>query len=702
MNRITVKVLAAVFLLVCIFTGNAAAQDGGTKRYGLFIGANNGGRDRVMLRYAVSDARSVSKVFSEMGGISGKDNILLIEPSAGDIKRQLDGLNKNIAASKANFRRTELVFYYSGHADENGILLGRDRYDYRELRENINTIQSDMRIVILDSCSSGAFTRAKGGVKTQPFLVDSSVSAEGYAFLTSSAADEASQESDRIESSYFTHSLVTGLRGAADMVGDGRVTLNEVYHFAYTETLARTETSIYGAQHPSYDMQINGTGDVILTDIKETSASLYIQEDVIGRISIRDSSDYLIAEITKTSVKAMELGLEPGVYRITLQRGDNFYRAEVTLARNTKSTLNPGSFSLIAAEAARARGDAEAIESLNVETQSGEDYAAVNFQLLPGRNIFGKSGEKTVNNFLFGLFIGEGYKLNGMGLAAIGLKNTGDVAGFQASGIYNIAGQDVSGFQAAGIFNMAGGSFRGLQSSWIFNTAEGEFSGLQSSGIFNKAGSIKGLQTALVNIAGEGKGAQIGLVNISRDNRIIPIGLVNVVEGGLMHASIYMDDMGFTNLGFRSGTNRFYTLFGAGFQPFALARDTQDKLLLTRAGFGWEFGMGKFFIDLDLNLVSIIDVVTFHDDIKKIKDDPDSYKPDKHFSETHQTSMLQLRLSGGYKIMPHLGIFAGLSYDFMFRFNDKAPDANSFTPFIIGYSDNRYAQKLGFFGGIQF
>ena len=127
-----------------------------------------------------------------------------------------------------------------------------------------------MRIVILDSCSSGAFTRAKGGIKTQPFLIDGSLSAQGYAFLTSSSANEASQESDNIEGSYFTHSLLAGLRGAADTVGDGRVTLNEAYRYAYTETMARTETSLYGAQHPSYDMQVSGTGDVVLTDLSET------------------------------------------------------------------------------------------------------------------------------------------------------------------------------------------------------------------------------------------------------------------------------------------------------------------------------------------------------------------------------------------------------------------------------------------------
>ncbi|MDR2184935.1 MAG: caspase family protein, partial [Treponema sp.] len=284
--------------LLVFFTGagpvfgfsSGGPAENSTRRFGLFVGSNNGGRERIMLRYAVSDARAVSRVFSDMGGIAGSDNTLLVEPRVRDISEGIGALGEAVARAKQSHKRTEIVFYYSGHSDEEGLLLGKERLSYRELRERINAIPSDMRIVILDSCASGAFTRTKGGVKTQPFLLDNSISAEGYAFLTSSSATEASQESDSIESSYFTHSLVAGLRGAADTVGDGRVTLNEVYRFAYTETLAKTETSIYGAQHPSYDMQVSGAGDVVLTDIKETSAGMIIDQGISGRLSIRDGS----------------------------------------------------------------------------------------------------------------------------------------------------------------------------------------------------------------------------------------------------------------------------------------------------------------------------------------------------------------------------------------------------------------------------
>ena len=275
------------------------------RRFGIFIGSNNGGRDRVTLRYAISDARAMAKVFTEMGGIDSGDSIVLVEPSAREINSRIASLREQVIRSKGAHKRTEIVFYYSGHSDEEGLLLNREKYPYRDLRSQINNIPSDMRIVILDSCASGAFTRIKGGTKTQPFLIDDSVSAEGYAFLTSSSADEVSQESDRIRASYFTHSLIAGLRGAADSVGDGRVTLNELYRYAYTITLAQTETSSGGAQHPSYDIQVSGTGDIVLTDIKETSSSLAFDEKLTGRLSIRDSNDNLIAEIFKPATRPL-------------------------------------------------------------------------------------------------------------------------------------------------------------------------------------------------------------------------------------------------------------------------------------------------------------------------------------------------------------------------------------------------------------
>ncbi|MDR1586644.1 MAG: caspase family protein [Treponema sp.] len=713
-------------------------MDSGIRRFGLFVGANNGGGGRITLRYAVSDARSIAGIFSVMGGIQDEDHILLVEPSSGDIDRNLAILQNKILDAKRNFKRTELVFYYSGHSDEDGLLLGRQKYSYRELRNRINSLSVDMRIVILDSCASGAFTRLKGGVKTASFLLDDSVSVEGYAFLTSSSAAESSQESDLIAGSYFTHSLLSGLRGAADMAGDGRVTLNELYNFAYRETLAKTETSLYGVQHPSYDMQISGTGEVVLTDVKETSAGLIFEADITGRLVIRDSSDFLVAELTKAQNKALEIGLEPGSYRVILQQGDSFFRAEAHLSREQRGSLSLKNFSPIAPSAAVSRGgpddpaaepsaNASADASALVEGESSPDAAypvePLKIHFIP--NIWlGSRGEPTVNYFLLGILGVDGWTLRGFGAAPIGISNYHGVTGVQLGGIYATAAQDVRGLQAAGIFSYAGGEVTGWQSSGILGIGKGftggQFSGIgninlgnlngvQAAGIFNftpggtngvqlsaianwTGGPFNGLQMGLVNIADEGGfGVQVGLVNISGDARSVPIGLVNIAKGGILNPSIWLDSMGFMNLGFKSGSKYFYSHLSAGVREIPLGdsrlavvgQDGDEENMVSRIGLGGEIPLGRLFLGIEA-LCGIISKTSVFGEYK---------------DENESTLLVQGRLIGGFKFFSHLAVFAGLSYDYLRPFSSQSPVPGGGLN-LGGDDDNIH--RLGFFGGIQF
>ena len=128
-------------------------------------------------------------------------------------------------------------------------------------------MQSEVRLGILDACQSGEITRTKGMVIGVPFAEVTEVrQAEGEAWLTAASADEAAQESDKIRGSFFTHYLLSALRGAADQ-GDGVVTLGEAYAYAYDRTVSRTGATTGGTQHPTYDYRITGRGDLPLTDV---------------------------------------------------------------------------------------------------------------------------------------------------------------------------------------------------------------------------------------------------------------------------------------------------------------------------------------------------------------------------------------------------------------------------------------------------
>ena len=190
------------------------------------------------------------------------------------------------------------------------------------------------------------------------FLSDSSRDARGHAFLTSSSADEAAQESDRIGAAFFTHYLVSGLRGAADTSRDGVVTLAEAYQFAFNETLGRTERSGAGPQHPAYDIQLAGTGDLVLTDLRSNTANLVLDDKIAGRIYVRDGGGRLLVELRKEPMYPVQLGLGPGKYRVTVDADGRAFQADVTLEEGKQTRLGQPQLAVAQLQPTQPRGGA--------------------------------------------------------------------------------------------------------------------------------------------------------------------------------------------------------------------------------------------------------------------------------------------------------------------------------------------------------
>lgn len=331
MKRLLGPALALVALApVPVCLADAAAP---MRRLALVVGSNRGAADRVPLRYAVSDADRFADIVSRMGGVAPEDRIVLRDPSRRGLMDALATTAVRASSARAAAQRVEAIVYFSGHADEQGLMLGREIVSYADLRRAIHGIGADVGITILDACASGAITRLKGGQARPAFLGDVASAVQGYAFLTSSSEDEAAQESERLRGSFFTHALLTGLRGAADVTGDGKVTLNEAYQFAFNETLVQTTPTQAGAQHPAYDIKMAGTGDVVMTDVRENSASLILGESYDGRFVVLSGRRHLVAELYKPAGRKVELGLEPGEY-------DVYFAEEKRLSKTTLALVD--------------------------------------------------------------------------------------------------------------------------------------------------------------------------------------------------------------------------------------------------------------------------------------------------------------------------------------------------------------------------
>ncbi|UCE41169.1 MAG: caspase family protein [Candidatus Aminicenantes bacterium] len=316
-----------------------------TRRFAFLVGANHGGEDRVTLRYAIDDAKEVQKVLEEMGGILPDDSCFLANPSREVFFKEIKTLAEDVKQAKKNFRRVEVIFYYSGHSDEENLFLGRERVSYLEFKDLITSLGADVRIGILDSCASGALTLPKGVIKKPPFLMDTAYDMKGYAFITSSSATEAAQESSRLKRSFFTHNLISGMRGAADRNQDGRITLNEAYQFAFDGTLNQTEKTMAGPQHPSYHIEMSGTGDVVITEIWKSTAVLVLKKDVAGKIYIHNKDNVLVVELNKMAGQEISIGLDSGPYRIISIDDSAIWEATVSLESGKSSELVQAKFS---------------------------------------------------------------------------------------------------------------------------------------------------------------------------------------------------------------------------------------------------------------------------------------------------------------------------------------------------------------------
>ncbi len=487
----------AILLLLALLTSISSAEegstpiqkdDGATRRLALVIGSHDGGKGRDRLVYAGSDAAAFRRTLEELGGLSRGDATLLIDPDSLRVVKALDDMEDRVRALKREGTRVEALVYYSGHANEKGLLLGTQAIDYRVFRARMNALGADVRIAVLDACESGALTRIKGGHTAPAFLVDRSTRSEGYAILTSSSESESSQESDRVGGSFFTNALNSGLRGAADASRDGKVTLHEAYQFAYNETLARTETSRGGPQHAGYDIQLNGSGDVVLTDLRQGSSFLDLSEDLSGRLFIRDSTGHLAVELQKPAGRDMRLGLSAGVYEVRILRNGVWGATTVTLKQDNAIPLSPSAFAGMQIQ------PATKVE-MDSPAESGIDTG---FHYVPN------TAQGGFSSALLYDWIKPEWR--GTQLAPIGTGARSHVRGGQLSLVLNSVGGDLEGFQASVGANIGAGSVHGFQVSTGGNAVAKEFKGAQiSTGMNIVGGQATGGQAAVGgNIAGDG------------------------------------------------------------------------------------------------------------------------------------------------------------------------------------------------------
>ena len=314
-------------LLLCI---SSVAQATEQERFALVIGANLGEPGDEPLRFAEDDAGKMAQILSRFALVREENLLLLQGRSAQRVEAAFRSLNERIKTAQSANKETLLIVYYSGHADVNAMHLGRTRFEFARMTDLLASIGATLKVLIVDACRSGELTRVKGGRPAKPFKIISTnrLKTAGNAIITSSAAGEDAQESDRLGGGIFSHHFMAGLRGAADRTADQKVSLSEAYRYAYEETIRTTSRARF-MQHPTYSFKMKGREDLVLTHLTG--------ETEVGRVELNGSGTWLFMDqfnpmsgVTEvTTQKKTSIIMNPGPYLLRLRTPEAVYEGKL-------------------------------------------------------------------------------------------------------------------------------------------------------------------------------------------------------------------------------------------------------------------------------------------------------------------------------------------------------------------------------------
>ena len=252
--------------------------------YAVVIGINKY-KNLPSLKYAAQDAQDFYRYLVEVNQVP-KDHIwLLLDEEAtldklrsalGTLLRRSAGKDDTVIIFLAGHGATEtdtssldgdgLEKYILPHnADPNDLY--SSAMPMSEIARIFQRISSERLVFISDTCYSGAsggrtISRAGTRANVSGAYLERLLQGKGRVILTASDSNELSVEKDELKHGVFTYYLLEGLRGKADLDGDGVITVDEVYRYVSMKVPPATNQS----QHPVKKGEI--TGQIILGVVK--------------------------------------------------------------------------------------------------------------------------------------------------------------------------------------------------------------------------------------------------------------------------------------------------------------------------------------------------------------------------------------------------------------------------------------------------
>ncbi|MBK7863426.1 MAG: caspase family protein [Archangiaceae bacterium] len=334
----------AVLLGVALLSNAAAAHT----RLAVVVGHNRGAEGRTALRYAETDAARVRRALVEVAGVAESDVKLLQAPGLAALDEAFGWAKQRTAeVHGAPGQKVVLYVYLSGHGhDGRGVELGGEVLSWERLKARVRGSGADVKLAIIDACNASGVFKA-GGQSTDAFELEAQdrLTVEGEAWITSSAENEPSVEAGAWRGSVFTHHLVAGLRGAADRSADRRVSLEELYRYAFERT-----TSGEAGQHPGYAFRLSGYGELEVSDLGRAPAQLTLPPGMDAVTVTEQGSGESLIEARHPLSRT--LGFGAGRLDVRLLKGTQAWATQVELSRGDRVSIDESQLARIGATTA--------------------------------------------------------------------------------------------------------------------------------------------------------------------------------------------------------------------------------------------------------------------------------------------------------------------------------------------------------------
>ena len=241
------------------------------------------------LSYAKSDAIAIRNYYQNVVGLDESHLFLLTDKDAtvGNIRRllgdRLYGLADEAdtviihfaghgvaeASSRATDGRAKYLLPHSGELDA----LYSSALPMDEVGRLLHRLHAGRVIFIADTCFSGAaggrtiFDSGRRGPASDSFLQKIAEAGEGRVIFAASQADQVARENDELRHGIFTHFLLEGLHGKADLNGDCEITIDELYPYVSDRVTSATG----GSQKPVLKNEYEGR--IVLGQCKKSEKS---------------------------------------------------------------------------------------------------------------------------------------------------------------------------------------------------------------------------------------------------------------------------------------------------------------------------------------------------------------------------------------------------------------------------------------------